>query len=152
MAAGSSIQVAADLNQLETIRRFVEQHAAALRIDPAMTYDLVLAVDEMATNIIVHGYRQQPGTIDIALRHIGDGIEIRLRDHAPPFDPTRVAAPDLSLPLSKRPLGGMGIHIAGQLTDAMSYRRTQEGDNELILRKDRIVPSIAQEKSHEPDC
>jgi serine/threonine-protein kinase RsbW len=97
----------------------------------------------MATNIIVHGYRKQPGTIDIAVRQVGNGLEICLRDRAPPFDPTQIPAPDLTLPLSKRPLGGMGIHLARQLTDSMTYRRTLGGDNELTLVKNRIVQSAS---------
>ena len=54
-------------------------------------YDLILAVNEVATNIVVHGYRGQPGAIEIELRRQGDAIEIRLRDQAPLFDPTRCA-------------------------------------------------------------
>jgi anti-sigma regulatory factor (Ser/Thr protein kinase) len=134
-----SLRVAADVAQLAAIRAFVEQHTRALGVDEAAIYDLVLAVNEVATNIMIHGYRRQPGEIEIDLRRQGDdAIEIRLRDQARLFDPTRVPAPDLNLPLHKRALGGMGVHVTRQITDAIRYRVTPEGGNELTLVKRSI--------------
>jgi anti-sigma regulatory factor (Ser/Thr protein kinase) len=151
LKGGSTLQVAAEVSQLETIRNFVEQHCAALRVDPSAAYDLLLAVEEIATNSIVHGYRRQPGTIDITVRQVADGLEISLRDYAPPFDPTQIRAPDLSAPLARRPLGKMGIHLARQLVDSMTYDRTPAGANQLILAKRRIIPAIPQEEVDAPD-
>jgi serine/threonine-protein kinase RsbW len=139
MSKRFSLRVAADVEQLVTIRAFVERQAHALDLDSSTIYDLVLATNEMATNIMVHGYRGRPGSIEIDLRLRGDAIEIRLRDQAPPFDPTRAPAPDLSLPLHKRPFGGMGVHVTRQLMDAIQYRVTPEGGNELTLVKRGIV-------------
>ena len=140
-----SLRVAADVAQLAAIRAFVEQQAHALGVDASASYDLVLAVNEVATNIVVHGYRSQPGVIEIELRRQGDAIEIRLRDQARLFDPTRVPAPDLTLPLHKRPFGGMGVHVTRQLMDVMRYRVTPEGGNELTLVKRAIVAHSRKE-------
>jgi anti-sigma regulatory factor (Ser/Thr protein kinase) len=54
---------------------------------------------------------------------------------APPFDPTRVPDPDLTLPLEERPLGGLGIYLIRQSVDKMVYRAVPEGGNELTLVK-----------------
>jgi serine/threonine-protein kinase RsbW len=151
MAGGSSLQIAAELSELEMIRRFVEQQCSILRIDPSVVYDLLLAVEEIAANIIVHGYRRQSGTIDIAVRQVADGLEIRLRDDAPPFDPTQIPAPNLSAPLARRPLGKMGIHLVRQLVDSMTYDLTPDGSNQLTLVKRHIIPAIPQEELDEPD-
>ena len=140
-----SLRVAADVAQLATIRAFVEQQARALDVDVSAICDLVLAVNEVATNIVVHGYRSQPGAIEIELRRLGDAIEIRLRDQAPLFDPTRVPTPDLTLPLHKRSLGGMGVHVTRQIMDAMRYRVTPAGGNELTLVKRVIVARSRKE-------
>jgi serine/threonine-protein kinase RsbW len=137
--------VAADVAQLAAIRAFVEQHAQALGVGESAIYDLILAVNEVVTNIVIHGYRRQPGEIEIDLRRQGDAIEIRLRDQARLFDPTRVPAPNLNLPLHKRPLGGMGVHVTRQIVDAMRYRVTPEGGNELTLVKRAIVARKGKE-------
>ena len=140
-----SLRVAADVAQLAAIRAFVEQHAQALGVGESAIYDLILAVNEVVTNIVIHGYRRQPGEIEIDLRRQGDAIEIRLRDQARLFDPTRVPAPNLNLPLHKRPLGGMGVHVTRQIVDAMRYRVTPEGGNELTLVKRAIVAHKGKE-------
>jgi serine/threonine-protein kinase RsbW len=140
-----SLRVAADVAQLAVIRAFVEQQARALGVDAFDIYDLILAVNEAATNIVVHGYRGRPGLIEIELRQLGDAIEIRLRDQAPLFDPTRVPVPDLTQPLHKRSLGGMGVHVMRELMDAMHYRVTPEGGNELTLVKRAIVAGSRKE-------
>jgi serine/threonine-protein kinase RsbW len=140
-----SIRVAADVEQLAAIRAFVERQAELLGVESPAIYDLVLAANEIATNIVVHGYQGQPGAIEIDLRRSGDTIEIHLRDQAPPFDPTRAPAPDLTLPLHKRPFGGMGIHVTRQMMDDMRHRALPQGGNELTLVKRGIVATSRKE-------
>ena len=43
--------------------------------------------------------------------------------------------PDLTLPLERRPLGGMGVHLARTLTDGMRHRILPGGGNEVTLEK-----------------
>ncbi len=100
---------------------------------------MVRAVDECVCNIIVHGYRGRPGSIEIALWGSQESLVVRLRDQALPFDPTAVPSPDVTSPLEQRPLGGLGIHLARYLVDEMTYRQLPEGGNELTLVK-RIYP------------
>jgi serine/threonine-protein kinase RsbW len=139
MSHSSHLRITAELTQLEVLRRFVEEQATALGVEPAAVYDIVLAVEELATNIMVHGYRNPAGAIEIELRPLGDALELRLRDQAPPFDPTRVAPPDTTLPLELRPLAGMGIHLARHFMDSMVHRALPGGGNELILLKQGVL-------------
>ena len=85
MRTESTLRVPADVKQLALIRRFVEEQALALSVAEPDVYDLVLAVNEIATNIVIHGYRGQPGEIEIEMRAVGSGVEICLRDQAPAF-------------------------------------------------------------------
>jgi anti-sigma regulatory factor (Ser/Thr protein kinase) len=140
-----SIRVAADVEQLATLRAFIDQQAERLGVESSACYDLVLAANEMATNIVLHGYRGRSGTIEIDMRRSGDAIEIQLRDQAPAFDPTRAPAPDLTLPLHKRPLGGMGIHVTRQMMDDIRHRALPQGGNELTLVKRGIVATRRKE-------
>lgn len=128
-------RIAADLNNLATIRRFVEDAAASRPADPEAIAEMLLAMNEAATNIIVHGYQGQPGIIEVEIAYDEDALVIWLRDQAPTFDPTLAPVPDITLSLEQRPFGGMGIHIMRQLTDELTYRTTPDGRNELILVK-----------------
>lgn len=129
------LQIAAELNNLAVIRRFVQEKAAALRADGDTISDVVLAVDEVVNNIIVHGYRNQGGEIEVTVLRREDRLVVCLRDHAPIFDPTNIPAPDINLPLEKRPLGGMGVYLVMELMDQVSHRAPEEGGNELTLEK-----------------
>jgi len=134
-ASSVSLRVTAKLENLAAIRRFVEEAATTLSLDPATVSDIVLAVDEAASNIATHGYQGQPGTIEIEVKRRGDALLIRLRDHAPPFDPTSVPVSDLTVPLEQRAIGGMGIHLIRQVVDKVIHRITPQGGNELLLVK-----------------
>lgn len=125
----------ADGEILAAVRRFVEEAAIALHGDADVVAELVLAVNEAVTNVLLHGYRGQPGLINIGVERRGHNLVVYLRDQAPPFDPTTVPPPDITLPLERRAIGGMGVHMMREFTDELQYRRTPAGENELIMVK-----------------
>ncbi len=55
------LRIPADVKRLADVREFVRQHAADMGADAETTDDMVLAVDELTTNSIVHGYRGEEG-------------------------------------------------------------------------------------------
>lgn len=135
MRPSFSFCVSATLENLAAVRSLVEEAATALEIAPAAIADVVLAVDEAASNIVVHGYQGQPGTIEIEVKRENDALLVCLRDAASPFDSTRVPAPDMTVPLEQRASGGLGIFLMRQLIDEVTHRTTSQGGNELVLVK-----------------
>ncbi|MFB0535843.1 MAG: ATP-binding protein [Anaerolineae bacterium] len=129
------LRIAADLKNLATIRRFVEGAAKSGDGNPQAITDMLIAMNEAATNIIVHGYQGQPGIIEVEVAYDKDALVVCLRDQAPTFDPTSAPVPDVTLSLEQRPFGGMGIHMMRQLSDELTYRTTPDGRNELVLTK-----------------
>ena len=129
------LTIPSEVGRLAELRQFVRQSSAAFGVGRPATDDMVQAVDECATNVIVHGYRGAGGELHVEVERTDDELVVRLGDQAPAFDPTSVPEPDLELPLERRPPGGMGVHLARRLTDAMHYRRTGRG-NELTLIKE----------------
>jgi serine/threonine-protein kinase RsbW len=131
----TKISVPAELQNLGVIRRFVQETAIALGSDLQAVADMLQAVEEAAANIVVHGYRGQPGDIEVEVSLEKAVLVIRLRDRAILFDPTSVPPPDLTRPLEERRLGGLGVHLARHFTDSMTYRVTDDGRNELTLQR-----------------
>ncbi len=123
------------VDQLTSIRAFVRGGAATAGAGQEVRDDLVQAVDELVTNVIEHGYGGRPGPIEVELMRREDRIVVYIRDAAQPFDPTDVPSPRLDLPLEERPFGGMGVHLARTLTDAMRHRILPGGGNEVTLEK-----------------
>jgi serine/threonine-protein kinase RsbW len=127
---------AAGLDDLVTIRQFIENTVTAVSHDQDGISELILAANEAVTNVIVHGYQGQPGAIEITIEGNDRHFSVHIRDQAPFFDPTSVPPPDITRPLEKRPYGGMGVHMMRQFVDNLSYRAISSGGNELILEKE----------------
>jgi serine/threonine-protein kinase RsbW len=134
----SALRVPAELGNLGAIRNFIAERGTALGADLDALDDVILAVDEAVTNVIVHGYQGQAGMIEIETKREGETLVVRLHDQATSFDPRSAPPPDLSLPLEKRPLGGLGIYMIKQLVDRVIHRVPPQGGNELTLVKNGI--------------
>jgi serine/threonine-protein kinase RsbW len=80
-----------------------------------------------------------PGEIELEVNHNGDSLVISLRDRAPVFDPTKLPAPDLSLPLERRQIGGLGVFMMQESVDQIRHKPLPEGGNELVLVKRGVV-------------
>lgn len=125
----------ATVRDLNDIREFLESAVLTLGGESDNAGDLVLAVNEAVTNILLHGYEERPGAVIVCVEANESNLLVRLIDDAPHFDPTAVPPPDINLPLEDRPLGGLGVHMMRQLTDELIYHVTDEGKNELIFVK-----------------
>lgn len=123
----------AELKNLAAIRNFVEEVLSKFQVPPDIVSDFIQSVDEAASNIMLHGYKGQPGSIEIEIYREEAVVTVRLRDRAPLFDPTGHPEPDITLPIEKRPFGGMGIYLIRQFMDEMHYSVTLQGGNELSL-------------------
>jgi serine/threonine-protein kinase RsbW len=135
----------AEIENLPKIRGFIQESVEAYKIDQDIVSDIILAVDEVTTNIIVHGYKGARGNIEIDVRKEGNSIVVQLIDQAVPFDPTLLPAPDINLPLEQREPGGLGVYITKKLMDKVIYFRSTTGENQLILVKNVDLQKIEEE-------
>ncbi len=131
------LEIAADLDSLKQVRDFVEESTRHSGLNPERTGELLLAVDEAVTNIIMHGCPHGGCSIELEWQQEAGACIIRIRDDAPLFDPTLMQAPDLDRsPLDETSSpGGFGVYLFKHLVDQTSYRATPDGRNELTLFK-----------------
>lgn len=131
--AGGRLRIPAELERVAEARAFVRGAATAADAAVECLEDLVQAVDEAATNAIVHGYRGQPGWLEIGAEVVGGEFVVTLEDAAREFDPTTCPEPDLSVPPLARTPGGMGVHLIRESTDRLAYRPRPGGGNILTM-------------------
>lgn len=129
------LQITSDLSQVATVRNFVASTGRDLGLSEPVVWDLQLAVDEACTNVIKHAYRGQGGKIEITIEPVKCGIRVVVRDWGAPFDPQAVPAPDLTLPLEQRPLGGLGLYLMRELMDQVEFAFDREQGNTLTMVK-----------------
>jgi serine/threonine-protein kinase RsbW len=128
-----AIRVDSDLGRLAEVRDFLRTAADEMGAGDACTADLVQAVDEAATNAIIHGHAGSPGWVEVDVATAGDRLIVTVADDAPPFDPTTVPAPDLTVHPAQRRPGGMGVLLARLCVDELTYRPRPGGGNMLTL-------------------
>jgi anti-sigma regulatory factor (Ser/Thr protein kinase) len=133
------MSVSADLDRLASVRAFVRDRLGAIGVGREPVADLVQAIDECVTNVIVHGYEGRAGTVEVELGADQNGVVVRVRDAAGAFDPTRVPPPDPNRSLEERLHGGMGIPLMRASVDELRHRLLPDGRNELTMIK-RIDP------------
>ena len=134
---------AAQVRDLNDMREFLEQSVLVLGGSEDDAGDLVLAVNEAVTNVLLHGYDNQPGPVILCVEVENGDLRVILTDTAPLFDPTRVPPPDIFLPLEDRPLGGLGVHMMRQLTDELVYRALPDGNELAFVKRGALARAAA---------
>ncbi|MFQ5636751.1 MAG: SpoIIE family protein phosphatase [bacterium] len=130
------LKVPANVDYLGDLRDFVSQVGKKHRFPDKVINAFKLAIDEAATNIIRHAYRDQQGLITLRTIVRKNSLTICIVDQGTYFDPKRVKDPDLNRYIAIGKKGGLGIFIMRKLMDEIDYRRTEEG-NELRITKYR---------------
>jgi anti-sigma regulatory factor (Ser/Thr protein kinase) len=111
-------EVEVRFDALLAVRRFVRRHAAAAALSAERTRDLVVAVNEIATNSVRHG----GGRGRVIMWHEAGTLLCEVRDSG------RIASP---LAGRERPergqVGGYGLWLANQLCDLVQVRAFAAG-------------------------
>ncbi len=122
-------------DHMEQVCRLVGEAAAEAGLGEVESGRCQLAVDEACTNIIEHGYGgEDRGKIHIRCVAREGELVITIRDHAQPFDPSVVPAPNLNASLDDLKVGGLGLYFMRQVMDAVEFTY-EAGGNKLVLVK-----------------
>ena len=124
-----------DIQQISLLPGFLEAVTQGMELDPGVSAQLNLALEEAVTNVICYAYPEgTDGTVDIEARQGGNHISFIISDSGKPFDPTARADVDITAGVDERPIGGLGIHLLRQIMDSIAYER-KEGKNILTITK-----------------
>lgn len=90
-----------------------------------------LVVEEVVVNIAEHAFLDDTnGYLDVEIERQEDRIILCFRDGGIPFNPLQQEPPDTTLPMSQRPMGGLGIFLVLKYVDTIAYEYT---NNENVL-------------------
>ena len=125
------------LDEITRLAEFVESVCEEVTIDPSLTMNLNLAIEEAVTNVILYAYPEGIEDriyIEAVCNPNPRRIKFIISDWGKAFDPTTKDDVDITLSAEDRPIGGLGIHLIRQIMDSVNYERV-EGKNILTLRK-----------------
>ncbi len=143
MSAVAPVQLRVEAT-LTAVARAVETLQARLpdRLDEHQRFEVAVALAEVMTNIVEHGYDNRGGPpIELAWSSSARGLVIEIRDSGRPIPRDRLdeAGPDTTFgfdptDLGGLPEGGMGLGIIKTAFDHVDYR-SKGGVNRLRLGK-----------------
>lgn len=118
----------------DSVTEYVTERCTAAGCDKATTDKIAIATSEILANIDSYAY-ESGGEIEIMTKCLDRRMIIVFRDNGKPFNPLLVKNPDVTLPLSQRKPGGLGIYIVKKLMSETDYTY-QNGQNVLTIEMD----------------
>lgn len=109
----------------------VQDFCGDRNIDKKRSYYAALALEELAVNIVEHGFTKddKAHTIDVRVTHKDDDVILRIKDDCVPFDPeerSKMFNPE-------DPAKNMGIRMVFSIMENIEYRNTL-GLNVMTIR------------------
>jgi anti-sigma regulatory factor (Ser/Thr protein kinase) len=138
------IRLHADNDVTGPVAEFVGFLSRQAGLTARQSYRLRLAVDEITTNVVLHGYRDgRRGVVDVEGGIEDDRVWVRIEDDAPPFDPkSHQPAIRTSEEAPNPPTeGGYGLFLAFSNVDEFAYDHVG-GRNQNTLIMSRIAPGV----------
>ena len=89
----------------------------------SLRYDILLAMQELLTNVLRHGYRgDETKPVEISMQASEDEFAFEIRDQGVPFDPLLHGYLPDQEDSSQLQVGGYGIVIVKMVMEQLSYR------------------------------
>lgn len=131
-----AITLSNDLKQVPELNSFVKSVGERLNLEPSLSSQLMLAVEEAVVNVMSYAYPiGSVGEISVDARATEQSLKFIITDEGKAFDPTIGGNADITLSVEDRPIGGLGILLVKKLMDSVNYERIN-GKNVLTLKKD----------------
>lgn len=133
------LQVNTDLDALAPVLEWFDQFNAPPI--PSQTWmQCQLALAEGFTNAVRHAHEGRPMDllIDMEVQVFDDRMEIRIWDQGEPFD-LEGRLQGMPQELDSEAEGGRGLRLMERISDCLSYTRTQDDRNCLLIVKKYLV-------------
>jgi serine/threonine-protein kinase RsbW len=128
--------IAANPDQLDSLIESFEQFCESKGLQGAVVMQMLMVLEEIASNSIKYGYPdgRTDGKIAVHAEVLKNNLTLTVTDDASEFNPTQFAIPDTDSDIEERKIGGLGLYLISQLTDSMFYQRHNE-QNILQINK-----------------
>jgi anti-sigma regulatory factor (Ser/Thr protein kinase) len=123
------------LSELDALCEHLTGFCHSCGVSKRQTFEINLALDELFTNIINHGFTDgDEHEVHVTCVNEDDALKITIEDDGIPFNPAAAPHPNLKCAFKDREIGGLGIHLIRSYMDHIDYRR-KGGKNVLVLTK-----------------
>ena len=138
VAAPGQLRVSreAGLERLPDFIALAERACVLAGVDAQVASVVRLVVEEVASNVIRHGYGGRAGPLALTIAWDARRIRLDFEDRAPPFTPPATLPPPLHADdWETREPGGLGWLLIRRSVDDIRHRHRAHGGNHLTLTK-----------------
>ena len=118
----------------DVVMEHIRERCIAAGCGEQAVSQISIASSEILANIDSYAYTDG-GQVEILTRSRDRRMTIVFKDGGRPFDPLGAKTPDVTVPISERKPGGLGIFIVKKLMSDVSYKY-DEGQNVLTIEKE----------------
>ena len=130
------ITVEAVLDNLQTVIDFATEKLEARDCSMKVVMQTELVIEEIFVNIASYAYHPETGsaTFCIEFEENPNAVLMTFIDAGKPYNPLEAEAPDTTLAIEERDVGGLGIFLVKKNVDDISYEYI-DGKNILRMKK-----------------
>lgn len=112
-------------DQLKSIRAFVTRVLREQGVSDVVINELVLAVDEVCANLIIHSHQCNPNEFfDLYMTlDKGKGVTFEFVDEGEGFNIADYQEPSLQEVIKEKKKGGIGLILVRRIMDTIQYER-----------------------------
>jgi len=131
----SSIQLPAKIENMGLLVQFISDIARKFGFSGKRIKEIELATEEALVNIINYAYPDHSGDIKVTCtRDPSKAFVIKIEDTGIAFDLLSLKDPDISVGISDREVGGLGVFLIRKLMDKVQYhRKNKKNILELVV-------------------
>lgn len=133
----NSIRVNCSKKNLKLIRDFVTEYLGAYALSDILMNQIVLAVDEICANLIIHANQENPEKyITLAIHKQESQIKFEITDEGVAFERSSYKEPDIQEHIRIGKKGGVGIALVNRIMDKVEF--TSRGSKNICLLYKKI--------------
>lgn len=138
MQAGFRMSIGADLHEVAKVIAAFGDFAIAEGLPAHVRRSALVVLDELLANTVSHGLAgRDDGEVRLDATLVAGLLTMTVTDNGGAFNPFASAAPDTTLSVQDRKIGGLGVHLVQELVDDVSYRR--EGPHNIVQLTMRVA-------------
>ncbi|MHC2990679.1 hypothetical protein OB13_03435 [Pontibacter sp. HJ8] len=132
----NTITVSCTKKNLKQIRDFVTDYLADLKLSDILMNQIVLAVDEICANLIIHANHEDPSKfISLAISEKNQMLKFEITDNGKAFRRSEYKEPDIEEHVRVGKKGGVGIALVNRIMDKVEFDTVGTKNTCLLYKK-----------------
>ena len=130
------IKIACSTENLKEVRKFVNSTLSELHISENEISMIVLAVDEICANRIIHSNKSNKNNqLEVEISDKLEGLLFNIKDTGDFYDNTTQEDPDINNLIKEKRKGGIGLMLVRRIMDSIEVKKEDPYTTYTLFKK-----------------